>query len=70
MSTALKAPREREAQTLPASAPVEAPPVPAPEAAPETAYRLDCWGFQFWLGCAGILVLLHLVDWLVVLLRR
>jgi hypothetical protein len=68
MSTALKTPREREAKT--AHAPVEAPAVPAPDAAPATAYRPDCWGFQFWLGCAAVLVLLHVLDWLCALLVR
>jgi hypothetical protein len=68
MSTALKTPREREVKIAPA--PVEAPAGPAPDAAPATAYRPDCWGFKFWLGCAVVLVLLHVLDWLYALLGR
>jgi hypothetical protein len=64
MSTALKTPREREAKIAPA--PVEAPTVPAAD----TAYRPDCWSFKFWLGCAVVLVLLHVLDWLYALLGR
>jgi hypothetical protein len=70
VSTALKTPRDREAQIAPAS--VEAPAVPAPDTAtePVAVYRPDSWGFLFWLGCAAVLVLLHLLDWLGALLGR
>jgi hypothetical protein len=33
-------------------------------------YRLDCWGFVFWLGCIAVLVLLHVIDWVEGLLGR
>jgi hypothetical protein len=68
MSTALKTPKEHETKTAPA--PVEAPPVPAPDTAPVAVYRPDSWGFLFWLGCAAVLLLLHVLDWLGGLLGR
>jgi hypothetical protein len=70
VSIVLKTPGDREAQTVPA--PAEAPAVPAPNTAtePVAVYRPDSWGFLFWLGCATVLVLLHLLDWLGALLGR
>jgi hypothetical protein len=67
MSASLKTPKSREVK--PAVRPVAAP---APVAEPETvaAYRPDVWGFKFWLGCVGVLVLLHLLDWFSALLAR
>ncbi len=66
MSTVLHPPKVREAKP----APPPAPSAPAAEVAPETAYRPDCWGFRFWLGCAAVLVLLHVIEWIGALLGR
>jgi hypothetical protein len=61
MSVALKTPKIREAK------PAET--APPEEVLPPQVYRPDCWGLWFWLGCAGVLVLLHVLDWVGALLR-
>jgi hypothetical protein len=38
--------------------------VSAPEAAPAVTYRPDSWALWFWLACAGVLLLLHVIDWI------
>ncbi len=68
MSTTLKTAKAREAKTI--VPPVVPEAIPAAETETVTAYRPDCWGFEFWLGCVAVLVLLHVVDWFTALLGR
>ena len=71
MSTSLKTLKSREAKTVvPPVAPLVSPAAPAVETETVLAYRPDCWGFKFWLGCVGVLVLLHVIDWVNALLVR
>ena len=67
MSAAVKSPKAREAKKVPPPGSVAAP---AAEAAPADVYAPDCWGFRFWLGCAGLLVLLQVLDMLNGLFRH
>jgi hypothetical protein len=57
------------------------PPAPVVSAVPHHAaerpsriHQPDAWALWFWLGCAGVLILLHVIDWissaLAALLRR
>jgi hypothetical protein len=58
MSTAVKTPKAREPKN-PAQTPVAAPPAPEP-AVP--VYAPDRRALLFWLACAGLLILLHVLD--------
>jgi hypothetical protein len=62
-TTTVKPPRNREAKTLVPETVAQAQP-----AAP--AYAPDRWSLWFWLACAGILILLHVIDWVNSLLSR
>lgn len=39
------------------------PTPPTPQERPATVYRPDVWSLWFWLACAALLVLLHVIDW-------
>jgi hypothetical protein len=60
MAVTAQAPKTRELKT-PVASPAPAAP-PAQAAAP--IYAPDGWALWFWLGGAGVLILLHVLDWL------
>jgi hypothetical protein len=67
MATAVQTPKTR--------GPKHAPPQPAvaaaaPATAPVPVYAPDRWSLWFWLACAGVLILLHVIDWVNSLLAR
>jgi hypothetical protein len=65
-TTTVKTPRNREAKVLvPEPAATAAPAEPA-----VPVYAPDRWALCFWLGCAGVLILLHVIDWVSALLSR
>jgi hypothetical protein len=70
MSPAVVRSREKPHTTAPYPTATTAPPPPAPATEPaDRPYRGDRWGLIFWLGCAGLLVALHVGQHIVYLLR-
>jgi hypothetical protein len=60
MATAVHTPKTRQPKLAPEQ-PAVTPPTPA--AAPTPGYAPDRWSLWFWFACAGLLILLHAVDW-------
>jgi hypothetical protein len=63
MGVALKAPPARSPRPVELAPVVKPAPVAAAAPAPVEVYRPDIWGLWFWLACAGILLLLQVIDW-------
>jgi hypothetical protein len=60
MATAVHTPKTRQPKPGPEQPAVTAP---APAAAPTPVYAPDRWALLFWFACAGLLILLHAIDW-------
>jgi len=59
MSVSLK---RQPRTTPPTPTPVAKPTAPAPDVPPDAPYRGDTYGLWIWIGCAILLVVLHVIE--------